>query len=433
MKKVVVLLFSLLGFASSIKAQNFDLYNTYFSNPYLINPAEGATDYSTVFLHHRKQWLGFNGAPEISTLTYTSRFNKSKSGWGLKLSSAANGITKINDALITYVHGVGLNDHQTLSFALSAGGTSKSVDLSKIDTNDPALANYLDDNLNPSANFGMLFHCNSGLNVGITLPELLNRSINYSEEPKSEFISPSQEIIVNAYYSRNMASGIVSKKKKGVSRRVRTGEKKAPLELFLLYRYRENEQGQAEALVKVNLSDKVAIAGGYRQWLGPMAALHLDFQKLLLSYSYEPMNVLGEFTTSSHELQLGLRIGKEKEKLKKKVPQLKSTIKGEVKEQHIARFQQENQTTLEEPGLETKKFYVVIRSFKEFDAADDFKKKLITQKFNANVFYYEGDKQYHVYVFESTRSGEAHTEARNIKAYTKLKQARVLTVTQQEK
>jgi type IX secretion system PorP/SprF family membrane protein len=431
MKKVVVFFFSLLGCACATKAQNFDLYNTYFSNPYLINPAEAATDYAMVHFNHRKQWLGFNGAPEISTVTYTSRFNKSRSGWGIKMSSAVNGITKISDALVTYVHGVGLNDHQILSFALSAGGTSKSIDLAKVDSNDPALANYLDNNLSPSANFGMLFHCNSGLNLGITLPELFNSSINYSEEPKPEFVSPSREIIFNAYYSRNLPSGFASKKKNGIVRRVKTNVHKAPLEFFLLYRYRDGEQGQAEGLVKINLSEKVAVAGGYRQWLGPMAALHFDFHKLLLSYSYEPSNHLADFTTSSHELQLGLRLGKEKEKLKKKTVQLKSTIKGNITEQHVARFQQDNETELEET-TETKKFYVVIKSFKEFNGADEFKKKLTAQKFNASVYYHEPDGLYHVYVFESTRPSEAHAEARNIRNYTKLKQARVLAVIQKK-
>jgi type IX secretion system PorP/SprF family membrane protein len=432
MKKVVVFFFSLVGFVSAVKAQNFDLYNTYFANPYLINPAEAATDYATLYFNYRKQWLGFNGAPEISTLTYTSRFNKSKSGWGIKMSSAVNGITKITDGLITYVHGVGLNDHHTLSFALSAGGSSKSIDLSKVDANDPALANYLADNLNPSANFGMLFHCNSGLNVGVTLPELFNSSINYSEEPKSEFVSPSQEIILNAYYSRNLPSRFASKKKNGLVRRVKTNGQKAPLEFFLLYRYRDNEPGQAEGLIKINLSEKVAVAGGYRQWLGPMAALHFNFDKLLLSYSYEPSNQLAEFTSSSHELQLGLRLGKEKEKVKKKTPQLKSTIKGKVTEQHVARFQQDNETELEEATTETRKFYVVIKSFKDFNESDEFKKNLVAQKFNASVYYHEPDSLYHVYVFESTRSNEAHAEARNVRNYTKLKQARVLSVIQKK-
>ena len=74
-------------------------------------------------------------------------------------------------------------------------------------------------------------------------------------------------------------------------------------------------------------------------------------------------------------------------------------------------------------------YYVVINSFSDFTAADDYKKKLIDQKYNADVFYYDKDKKFHVHVLESVKSGDAYEEARNLKAFTKLKTANVLIVT----
>lgn len=434
MKNVVASSLILIISIGTVVGQNFDIYDNYFSNRYLINPAEAATNYSMVHLNYRKQWLGFNGAPAISTFTYTTRFNSSRSGFGAKLSSIKNGLAQNTEALLTYVHGVRLNSHQTLSFALSAGGTSDKIDASKINQNDPALASYMQNSVHPSANFGMLFKCNSGLNLGITLPELLQRPIKYSEQNAATLKSPVNEVIVTGYFSRDVSSQIKTKRKNGMSKRVKSNAQKAPMELFLMYRYRESEPGQAEGLVKINLSEKVAVAGGYRQWFGPIGSMYFDFQKLILSYSYEPVNKLADFTTSTHEIQLGFKIGKEKAQVKKKpTPQLRSTIKGDVKEQHVARFQQENEDELaNEKKPEIKKYYVVIKSFKEFDQADEFKQKLISQKFNGNVIYNEADGLFHVYVFESTRSGEVHTEAKNIKQFTKLKQAKVLTITHKQ-
>jgi hypothetical protein len=76
-----------------------------------------------------------------------------------------------------------------------------------------------------------------------------------------------------------------------------------------------------------------------------------------------------------------------------------------------------------------KKYYVVVKQFGDFTGADAYKRKLIEQKYNANIFYYEKDRKYYVHVLETTKQSEASEEARNLKNYTKLTDARVLTVT----
>jgi cell division septation protein DedD len=117
-------------------------------------------------------------------------------------------------------------------------------------------------------------------------------------------------------------------------------------------------------------------------------------------------------------------------KFKRAAPALRSTLKANTGTQHIARFEQSTEdpdhTTAE--TNEKKHYYVVIKSFPDFNAADAFKQKLIGDKYNANVFYYDKDKKYHVYVFQSGKPAEAHDEARNLKLYTRLKDARVLTI-----
>jgi len=72
---------------------------------------------------------------------------------------------------------------------------------------------------------------------------------------------------------------------------------------------------------------------------------------------------------------------------------------------------------------------VVIRLFNDFTQADTYKRKLITDKFNAEIFYNPQDKKYYVHVLETAKASEAHEEIRNLKAYTKLKDARLLVVT----
>jgi hypothetical protein len=71
---------------------------------------------------------------------------------------------------------------------------------------------------------------------------------------------------------------------------------------------------------------------------------------------------------------------------------------------------------------------VVLKGFADFNTADTYKKKILEQKYNADIFYYEKEKKFYVYVFQTTKASEATEEARNLKNYTKLKEARVLTV-----
>ena len=83
----------------------------------------------------------------------------------------------------------------------------------------------------------------------------------------------------------------------------------------------------------------------------------------------------------------------------------------------------------QQQGEIKKKYFVVIRVFNDFTAADVYKKKLITDKFNADIFYNPQDRKYYVHVLETLKAAEAHEEVRNLKTYTKLKEARVLIVT----
>ena len=87
-----------------------------------------------------------------------------------------------------------------------------------------------------------------------------------------------------------------------------------------------------------------------------------------------------------------------------------------------------NSNTVQLTTVEKTKYYVVIKVFTDFTSADKYKRELLSDKFNANVFYYEKDRKYYVHVLETDKSSEAHQEVRNLKTYTKLNTARVLTI-----
>jgi type IX secretion system PorP/SprF family membrane protein len=419
-----------------LNAQNYPVYNSFYINPYLYNPAEATTEFTYVYLTHRLQWTGIDGAPVLSSLSFTTLLNETRAGIGGKISSYKRGVLSTNDITLSYAYGIPVSKANWLFFGLSGGVISNTIDLARVsDPTDPALKNYMANNLQPAANFGMLLRTASGLNFGITLPELFTPKFNSESSFSSTTVSPFDNILISAYYRRRVEEKLVSRTKGGVRSRKKTKEGNAPLEFYLNYKYSSFSNSQLEALVKFNMSEYFWIGGSYRLSYGFTANLGISYQRITLGYSYEPGGQPDTgFSSGTHDAILGVRFG-ERKKFKRSAPVLHSQLKNVPAEHHAARFQAET----EDPGKinqdETvqKKYYVVIRNFADFNQADTYKKKLIAEKYNANVFYHEKEKKYYVYLLETSKQHEANEEARNLRNYTKLKSASVLTVTTSQK
>jgi type IX secretion system PorP/SprF family membrane protein len=418
---------------SRTDAQNYAVYNSYYINPYLYNPAEVATEYAYLFVNHRQQWLSIEGAPVLTTVSFNTMLNESRAGIGLKISSYKRGLLTTSDFTFAYAYGIPLSKNSNIFLGLSGGAISNTVDISQVDPTDPAVGKYLANNLQPAANFGFLIRSASGLNFGVALPQLFASKFNSAASFENTAVSPLDNVIVSTYFRRKVEGKIVSRNRRGVRAKVKTKDSYAPLEFYALYKYSKAGTSQFEVMGKLNLSQNFWLGAAYRQSYGLTGSLGFSVSRLLISYSYEPGNQPApEFSQGTHEMQLGLRLGKAK-KYKREAPVLRSTIRV-ANEQHSARFQhkEEDPDDIHQDGTVKKKYYVVIRAFGDFTAADIYKKKLIEQKYNANVFYNPADKKYYVHVFETTKATEAHEETRNLKNYSKLREARVLIVTIKE-
>ena len=414
----------------AVIGQNYPVYNSYYVNPYLYNPAEAGSPYTFVFANHRQQWMNIEGAPVLSTLSVTTMLDNSRSAVGVRLSSYKRGLLNTSDALLTYAYGIGLSENSRLYFAMSAGAITNAIDLEQADPSDPAVANYLANNIQPSGNFGLMVKSESGFNFGIALPQLFTPKFNSASSFENTAVSPMDNVIVSAYYRKKLSGKMVNRKRKGVNQKVKTDESYAPLEFYALYKYARAGNSQAEAMVKLNLSTHLWLAGGYRQSYGMIGSLGLAFGKFLLTYSYEPgSQPEPAFSQGSHEIQVGLRLGSLKT-FRKKSPVLLSRLR-QVAPEHSSRFKSDIpplNSGIQLTTVSATKYYVVIKVFPDFTAADKFKKELRDDKFNANVFYYEKDRKYYVHILETEKASEAHQEVRNLKTYTKLKTARVITI-----
>jgi type IX secretion system PorP/SprF family membrane protein len=418
---------------TSSHAQNFPVYNSFYINPFLYNPAEALTEYTQIFALHRQQWMNIEGAPTVSALTINTLLNESRAGIGAKFSSYKRGLLNTTDFTLSYAYGVPMGQKNWLFLGLSGGAITNSIDLTKVsDPNDPAIANYLANNIQPAAGFGALYRSGSGLNVGFSFPQLFPNVYNSDASFSNTTVSPADNVFVTIYYKRKVESKIVSRKKGGLKRKVKTQEAIAPLEMYFNYKYSKYGNSQFELLGKLNLTQNFWLGGSYRLPYGFTGNLGINTQRFILGYSYEPNNQPQDgFSQGSHEVILGLKLGSIK-KFKRAAPVLRSTLTKTPNEKHTARFQDTGDDPNKlnaEQGTAKKKYYVVIRVFNDFTQADNYKKKLITEKFNAEIFYNPQDKKYYVHVLETLKASEANEEIRNLKSYTKLKEARLLVVT----
>jgi len=416
----------LLLSCNPLQAQNFSLYNSFYVNPYLYNPAEAATSNAAAFVNYRKQWLSVEGAPTVATINYNTQIDHSRAGFGMKASTFSRGLLNTSQMLLTYTYGVPFGENNVLYFGISGGGSSSSLDISKAsDPNDPALSSY-PSGFQPSADFGLKWASPSGISLGAALPQLFG-TIYPTEGRSKTGLAPFDNMLFTFSFRKQLEQK-KSLRRSGRRAKLTSSARYAPLELYFIYRYSAFGTNQYDGLGKLNLTDNFWLGVGYRQQYGIIPSLGFSLSNLIVNYSYElgssPEN---GFSMGSHELQIGLRFGQEKH-FKFKVPVLRSSLKTETTH-HDPRFRERTADQEEAYRPEDKKrYYIYVKSFTTFDEAEDLKRKLHEQKYNGQIYFYPRNKQYYVYTFESSNLNEANQELKNLKTYTKLKEAKLLTI-----
>ncbi|MBL6445579.1 PorP/SprF family type IX secretion system membrane protein [Fulvivirga sp. 29W222] len=416
-----------------LHAQQIPVYNHYYNNPYLFNPAEvGSNGYLNFTLNHRQQWRGIEGAPVVSTLTFEAPFDYKQHAYGLTIRNYERGLITTNDLLATYAYTVYLTKVSKISFGLSAGVTSTDIDFDQIDDpDDPVLDEFLRNNIQPIANFGFKLKTKSGLNLGITIPKLFKPTIISTQDFQNYEFSPFDEILFSTYYKKRIDKKIVTRRIKGIRRRVAIEDAYAPLQMYLLYRYSKVTDERIEVLSTLHLHEDFWIGGGYRLNYGAFGLVGFNISSFSFAYAYEPAsNLVDGYTAGTHELQLTINIG-ERKKLERTKPILRTIEKTET---HRARYSVED---ISEGGGEDKgsdrpkKYYVVIKTFKDFDSADAFVRRMKEEReLYTNIFYNKVDNKYHVYTYQTFKLKEANEQKRALQELTKYKSVTIIAIEQ---
>jgi type IX secretion system PorP/SprF family membrane protein len=280
--------------------QQTPIYSQFFLNPYVYNPAfAGQNGRSVAFLSYRKQWIGIDGAPETSTLSFHTPAKRNIALGGM-IYYDKRSLLKSTSVSLSFTYKALLSEHQYISFGLSGGVSMNNIQLDNINDpailSDPALFDLVDNNLSPNASFGINYHI-KGFNLGFSLPSLFKREVVGIEQFATVELDPIKNYTIMSSYKFPLGNGSLS------------------LEPHVLYRVTETLPNQWEALAVLHLRDLIWVGGSYRQEYGATALLGMNVKDLMsIGYAYEFANTLVDgVPDGTHEVQLKINIGKSKE------------------------------------------------------------------------------------------------------------------------
>lgn len=271
------------------------VYNQFFMNPYVYNPAyAGVEGHAVVFATYKKQWLGINGAPSI----YNANFHiplKGGLAFGASAYSRQAGPYNMSSGKVSAGYLISIDREHFFRFGMSLGAGNNTLNFNEVEPNDITFSN-----LTPNSSFmlgdvGVAYHFGH-FNVGVSLPKLFNYEVFTNEDGFQVTPKPQDNILFKMNYRGHLSDDIA-------------------IEPHLLYRYSKFYPSQYEATVILHLLHIVWVGASYRQDAGVIGLIGAKlYEKIGIGYSYEygnPANAsqLG----ATHEIHIGYHIGTRKE------------------------------------------------------------------------------------------------------------------------
>ncbi|MCV9385427.1 PorP/SprF family type IX secretion system membrane protein [Reichenbachiella ulvae] len=300
MKKITFpLLLLWLASASNLYAQDQRVYSQFFMNPYVLNSAyAGSAGYTTIYGVHRQQWIGLEGAPMNSHVSFHTPL---ESNFSIGAFAYNDNVDAINSsgAKITggYLMELDRRNRSYIRFGLSVGGGYSGYDIEA--GNDPTLLALTGTNTSyVTADVGLSYYFRD-FNVGLSIPNLIGRDVVSPDAFSSVQLKPWENIMINANYRFLL-------------------NKSLAIEPHLIYRFSLVNMPQYEAAVMAHLGHIVWAGLSYREDLSMAALFGIKIQeRYAIGFSYEYGNTeLEGYSSGTLEVSLGINVGDKKKKQK---------------------------------------------------------------------------------------------------------------------
>ena len=276
------------------KAQQLPLYSQYWWNDYIINPAyTGSLNYSPLQMTFRKQWVGFNGSPELFTLGGHSRVNDKVAIGGLIFKDQTGGAITQTGVIGNYCYRIKMNEQSFISMALSGQFNQYAFDNSRVQAlapSDPALMDGIQKSMAPDASFGILYQKGQKTKIGFSINQLFESRINnLSENDNNNLV---RHFNISASKAIQLDSNFV-------------------FEPSVLIKSTASSPTQVDLMGRVKFKDFLWAGVSYRYQDAMVALLGFNFKNMFLGYSYDvTMSEISTYSSGSHEIVFGCMIGR---------------------------------------------------------------------------------------------------------------------------
>jgi type IX secretion system PorP/SprF family membrane protein len=296
MKRLLPLMV-LFALHSSLSAQYLPpVYNQFFMNPYIYNPAyAGVEGHTVLFAMYKSQWSQINGAP---TQIHANFHVPLKGGiaFGALAYNESIGPLTTSGGKVTGGYLVTLDREHFLRFGMSIGAGNTMVDQTFIDDpNDPAYSNITQTGSFLIGDLGVAYHFGH-FNVGVALPSLFSNTFPKAEGLAPINFKPTDNILFKTNFRGHINNNIA-------------------VEPHLIYRYNKYLPNQYEATMILHIYHLVWVGGSYRQHAGVVGLLGAKVkEKMGIGYSFEFGN--GKYSSqlgTSHEIHIGYHLGSKKD------------------------------------------------------------------------------------------------------------------------
>ena len=300
--KKLLLIASLLIAAIQLQAQQFPLFSNYVTNSFAFNPAMiGASNVVDVRFLYRTQWTSLANAPKTLVAGVNSRVGKSPLSLGgyFYNDTAGELLRKGGTAMMSYTQN--LSDETSLSLGVAGGYYNLSLSESYVanQNTDPTLSTATSGIGLPDFNVGLLLK-HKGAYAGFSIPQVFERKLEFSDVLN-------KSVLHRNYYGM-------------LGYQIDVGDKFA-IEPSALLKYTKGSNLQYDISLRGFFNKSLWIGGGYRSEDAAVVMAGIESKMFALTYAYDvTTSQLSNVSSGSHEITLGLRVPRVKDRDKDGIP-----------------------------------------------------------------------------------------------------------------
>ncbi len=301
------LLFTIATFAGTLAyAQQDPMISQYVFSGHFLNPAyAGSHDYANLTVLGRKQWVGFEGAPLNSYLSFDMPLKEKNLGVGALIGNDNIGVSNRTDVAGTVSYHLKVSDKAKLSAGIRAGVSYYRARLSDLvywDQQDAVFQNNINGKVLPNAGFGIYYYTQR-FYAGVAIPNV----INYKPETALSVSMNNAPFLERHYFA---TAGVV----------IPAGDN-LEIKPAVLVKYVARAPLQADFNLNFLFYRTVWVGVSYRTGDGIQGlAEYQATDRLRIGYAYDfALTPMRNYNTGSHEIMIAWDFIKE-EKIRYKSP-----------------------------------------------------------------------------------------------------------------